>query len=113
GDREAAMRYTEARLHRIVEKGFFARVNKQGVIPKINNYDDTQKEPVVLPAMFPNVLVNGSSGIYAGYATEIAPHSLTEVLDGCIHLLKKLKSTLYELMEIIRSTDFAIGGDRV
>src|SRR5699024_3797495 len=110
GDREAAMRYTEARLHKIVEKGFFSGVNKEGVIPKINNYDDTQKEPVVLPAMFPNVLVNGSSGISAGYATEIAPHSLTEVLNGSIHLLKKPKSTLDDLMEIIPAPDFPTGG---
>ena len=110
GDGAAAMRYTEARLGKIVEDGFFSGVDKEGVIPKQNNYDDTLKEPVVLPAKFPNLLVNGASGIASGYATEIPPHNLKEVLEACILLLKKPSTTLEDVLEIVPAPDFPTGG---
>jgi len=110
GDGPAAMRYTESRLGKIVEDGFFSGVDKEGVIPKQNNYDDTLKEPVVLPAKFPNLLVNGASGIASGYATEIPPHSLKEVLEACILLLRKPSSTLDDVLEIVPAPDFPTGG---
>lgn len=110
GDGAAAMRYTEARLGKIVEAGFFSGVDKEGVIPKVLNYDDTLYEPVVLPAQFPNVLVNGSSGIASGYATEIAPHNITEVMKASMHLLRNPEATLDEVMDLIPAPDFPTGG---
>ena len=110
GDSPAAMRYTEGRLQKIVETGFFTGVDKDGVIPKVPNYDDTMMEPQVLPAQFPNVLVNGSSGISAGYATDIPPHNLNEVLKASIHLLDNPDATLDDILQLIPAPDFPTGG---
>lgn len=110
GDQAAAMRYTEARLGEIVETGFFSGVDKKGVIPRMSNYDDTIMEPVVLPAQFPNVLVNGSKGIASGYATNIPTHNLNEVLEACILLLEKPAAVLDDILEVLPAPDFPTGG---
>jgi len=110
GDGPAAMRYTESRLGKIVEAGFFSGVDKKGVIPMMLNYDDTLEEPVVLPAQFPNVLVNGASGIASGYATEIPTHNITEVLKASMHLLENPDATLDDIMELLPAPDFPTGG---
>lgn len=110
GDGAAAMRYTEARLEKVVETGFFSGVNKKGVVPKMPNYDDTMEEPVVLPAQFPNVLVNGSKGIASGYATNIPTHNLKEVLEACIYLIDSPKARLDTILKYIPAPDFPTGG---
>lgn len=109
GDGAAAMRYTEARMGKLAET-FFSGVDKKGVVPMKLNYDDTLEEPVVLPAQFPNVLVNGSSGISSGYATDIPTHNLAEVLKGCMYLLDNPDATLDEVIQIIPAPDFPTGG---
>ncbi|MCH4866669.1 DNA topoisomerase (ATP-hydrolyzing) subunit A [Bacillus sp. 1006-3] len=110
GDSPAAMRYTDTRLQKIASEGFMSGINKDGIVPMINNYDDTMKEPVVLPASFPNILVNGVWGISSGYGTDIAPHNFTEVLKGCILLINNPDTTLDELLEVIPAPDFPTGG---
>ena len=108
GDRAAAMRYTEARMaksaHALIDDIDKDTVDFQP------NYDDTQREPVVLPARFPNLLVNGAGGIAVGMATNIPPHNLGEVLDGCLALIDKPEITIDELMEYIPAPDFPTGG---
>ena len=108
GDPPAAMRYTEARLSAISSE-LLRDIEKQ-TVELIPNFDDTSKEPTVLPAMFPNLLVNGSTGISAGYATEIPPHHLGEVIDGVILRMENPDVTVDELMTVIKGPDFPTGG---
>jgi topoisomerase IV subunit A len=108
GDPAAAMRYTEARLSPIASE-LLRDIEKQ-TVEFIPNFDDTSKEPTVFPAMFPNLLVNGSTGISAGYATEIPPHHLGEVIDGVIFKMEKPEATVDELMTIVKGPDFPTGG---
>jgi topoisomerase IV subunit A len=108
GDPPAAMRYTEARLSAIAAE-LLRDIEKQ-TVDFIPNFDDTSKEPTVLPAMFPNLLVNGSTGISAGYATDIPPHNLAEVIDGVIMRMDHPDSTVDEIMTVIKGPDFPTGG---
>ena len=107
-DPAAAMRYTEARLSNIALE-LLRDIEKRTVLFK-DNFDNTAKEPVVLPSRYPNLLVNGVSGISSGFATEIPPHNLREVIDACIALMSKPDMTLEELMGIVRGPDFPTGG---
>ncbi|RRJ66206.1 DNA gyrase subunit A [Paenibacillus oralis] len=107
-DPAAAMRYTEARLSPIAME-LMRDIEKRTVQFK-DNFDNTAKEPVVLPARFPNLLVNGVSGISAGFATEIPPHNLREVIDACIALMEKPGLTLEEIRLFIKGPDFPTGG---
>ncbi|MFD0824080.1 DNA topoisomerase IV subunit A [Neobacillus sp. M.A.Huq-85] len=108
GDPPAAMRYTEARLSAIAAE--LLRDIEKHTVEFIPNFDDTSKEPTVLPAMFPNLLVNGSTGISAGYATEIPPHHLGEVIDGVIMKMDQPDVTVEDLMTVIKGPDFPTGG---
>jgi DNA gyrase subunit A len=108
GDSAAAMRYTEARLERIAEE--LLRDLDKNTVDFIPNFDDTLREPSVLPAMVPNLLVNGSSGIAVGMATNIPPHNLGEVVDGCIALIKDEHLDNERLMKFIKAPDFPTGG---
>ncbi|MBL1224626.1 DNA topoisomerase IV subunit A [Enterococcus sp. BWR-S5] len=108
GDPPAAMRYTEARLSKL--SGEMLQDIEKETVDFVWNFDDTEKEPTVLPARYPNLLVNGSTGISAGYATEIPPHNLEEVIDGTIYLIDHPKATLDKLMEYIPGPDFPTGG---
>jgi DNA topoisomerase IV, A subunit, Gram-positive len=108
GDPPAAMRYTEARLSKI--SGEMLRDINKDTVDEEWNFDDTEKEPKVLPARFPNLLVNGATGISAGYATEIPPHNLGEVIDATIRMIDKPNVTLDELMTIVKGPDFPTGG---
>lgn len=108
GDSAAAMRYTEARLSAIA--GQMLGDIEKDTVDFIPNFDDTEPEPTVLPARFPNLLVNGSTGISAGYATDIPPHALHEVLDAVLMRMKNPKATVDELMTVIKGPDFPTGG---
>lgn len=108
GDSPAAMRYTEARLSGIASE--LLRDIDQETVDFIPNFDDTINEPVVLPAKFPNLLVNGSTGISAGYATDIPPHNLGEVIDAVIKKIDNPSVTVEELMKVIKGPDFPTGG---
>jgi topoisomerase-4 subunit A len=108
GDPPAAMRYTEARLSAIASE-LLKDIEKK-TVEFVPNFDDTSKEPTVLPAMFPNLLVNGSTGISAGYATEIPPHHLPEVIDAVIMRMDKPFATVDDLMKVIKGPDFPTGG---
>ncbi|MCY7573601.1 DNA topoisomerase IV subunit A [Bacillus pumilus] len=108
GDPPAAMRYTEARLSAIASE-LLKDLDKE-TVELVANFDDTSKEPVVLPAMFPNLLVNGSTGISAGYATDIPPHHLGEVIDGVIKRIEQPHCTVEDLMTVIKGPDFPTGG---
>lgn len=108
GDPPAAMRYTEARLSAISSE-LLKDIEKR-TVDFVPNFDDTSSEPTVLPAMFPNLLVNGSTGISAGYATEIPPHHLNEVIDGVIHRLENPNCSVDDLMKYIKGPDFPTGG---
>lgn len=108
GDSPAAMRYTEARLRRVAEE-MLADINKDTVDFQ-PNFDDSLKEPTVLPAKLPNLLVNGSSGIAVGMATNMAPHNLREVVDGIIAYIENREITIPELMKYIIAPDFPTGG---
>jgi topoisomerase-4 subunit A len=108
GDPPAAMRYTEARLSTIAAE-LLRDIEKQ-TVEFIPNFDDTSKEPTVLPAMFPNLLVNGSTGISAGYATDIPPHHLGEVIDGVILKMDQPDASVEELMKVVKGPDFPTGG---
>ncbi|MCF8462175.1 MAG: DNA gyrase subunit A [Flavobacteriales bacterium] len=108
GDSPAAMRYTEARLRRIAEE-LLADIDKDTVDFKLN-FDDTLQEPTVLPARIPNLLINGSSGIAVGMATNMAPHNLTEVVNGIIAYIDNRDITIPELMEHVKAPDFPTGG---
>lgn len=108
GDAPAAMRYTEARLTRLAEE-LLADINKDTVDFQ-SNFDDSLHEPIVLPAKFPNLLVNGSSGIAVGMATNMAPHNLTECVDGIIAYIDNHEITITELIKFIKGPDFPTGG---
>ena len=108
GDRAAAMRYTETKLAKISEY-LISDIDKNTVGFQ-NNYDDTETEPVVLPAQFPNLLVNGAGGIAVGMATNIPPHNLGEVIDGTLAYLENIKITILELIKSIPGPDFPTGG---
>jgi topoisomerase-4 subunit A len=107
-DPPAAMRYTEARLSSIAME-LLRDIEKRTVLFK-DNFDNSTKEPVVLPSRYPNLLVNGVSGISAGFATEIPTHNLREIIDACIALMNKPDMTVPELMEIVKGPDFPTGG---
>lgn len=106
-DPPAAMRYTEARLSQIAVE--LLRDLDKETCPMALNFDDTEYEPTVLPAKFPNLLVNGATGISAGYATDIPPHNFQEVIDATIYRIEHPRSTLEELMLIIKGPDFPTG----
>ena len=108
GDSPAAMRYTEARLNKIAEE-MLVDLEKDTVDHQ-NNFDDSLREPMVLPALIPNLLVNGASGIAVGMATNMAPHNLSEVVDGIIAYIDNNEITIPELMEFIKAPDFPTGG---
>ncbi|MGX7243368.1 DNA topoisomerase IV subunit A [Enterococcus quebecensis] len=108
GDPPAAMRYTEARLSEL--SGELLKDIEKDTVDFVWNFDDTEKEPTVLPAKYPNLLVNGSTGISAGYATEIPTHNLSEIIDGTIYLIDHPNATLDKLMEFIPGPDFPTGG---
>ena len=108
GDPAAAMRYTEARLSAIA--GELLRDITKRTVDFVPNFDDQDVEPTVLPARFPNLLVNGSTGISAGYATDIPPHNLTESLDAVLMRLDNPNATVDELMTVISGPDFPTGG---
>lgn len=107
-DPAAAMRYTEARLSSIAME-LLRDIEKRTVLFK-DNFDNSTKEPVVLPARYPNLLVNGVSGISAGFATEIPSHNLREVIDACVALMDKPELELDQLMTIVKGPDFPTGG---
>lgn len=108
GDPPAAMRYTEARLSQL--SGEMLADIEKNTVDLVWNFDDTEKEPTVLPARYPNLLVNGSTGISAGYATEIPTHNLAEVIDGTIYLIDHPQASLEKLMDYIPGPDFPTGG---
>lgn len=108
GDGAAAMRYTEARMTNLAEE-LLKDIDKD-TVDFVPNYDDSMKEPDVLPAKVPNLLLNGSSGIAVGMATNIPPHSLDELIDGILLLLDKKDASLEEIMEHIKGPDFPTGG---
>ncbi|MBW3139055.1 DNA topoisomerase (ATP-hydrolyzing) subunit A [Ferrimonas balearica] len=108
GDSAAAMRYTEVRMDRIAHE-LLADLDKE-TVDYVPNYDGTEQIPAVLPTKVPNLLVNGASGIAVGMATNIPPHNLTEVVDGCLHLIDNEHATIDELIEIIPGPDFPTGG---
>ncbi len=108
GDGAAAMRYTEVRLSKIA--GEMLRDIEKDTVEMAPNYDDTEEEPTVLPCRFPNLLVNGTTGISAGYATDIPPHNLGEIIDATVLRIDKPKCTLDEVLEIVQGPDFPTGG---
>jgi len=108
GDMPAAMRYTEARLARISEE-LLSDIEKE-TVDFVPNFDETEKEPLVLPTRVPNLLVNGASGIAVGMATNIPPHNLREVIEACVQTIEKPEVTLREVMKIIPGPDFPTGG---
>jgi len=108
GDNAAAMRYTEIRLSKIAHE-MLSDIDKE-TVDFGPNYDGSEKEPLVLPSRIPNLLVNGSSGIAVGMATNIPPHNLNEVVDACLHMLRNPEASVDELMEIIPAPDFPTAG---
>ena len=108
GDNAAAMRYTEIRMSKIAHE-LLADLDKE-TVDFGPNYDGSEHEPLVMPARFPNLLVNGSSGIAVGMATNIPPHNLNEVVDACLHLLRNPEASIDELMEIVPAPDFPTAG---
>ncbi|MGB1670323.1 MAG: DNA gyrase subunit A, partial [Flavobacteriales bacterium] len=108
GDNPAAMRYTEARLRKIAEE-MLADLDKE-TVDLANNFDDSLQEPTVLPAKIPNLLVNGAAGIAVGMATNMPPHNLTEVINGCVAMIDEPNISVEGLMEYIKAPDFPTGG---
>src|SRR5688572_15871960 len=108
GDGPAAMRYTEVRLEKIAEY-MLEDLDKETVDFQLN-FDDSEKEPSILPTRIPNLLINGSSGIAVGMATNIMPHNLSEVIDGCIAYIENKDITIDEMMQYIKAPDFPTGG---
>ena len=108
GDPPAAMRYTETKLSKVAQ--FLTEGIEKNTIDYRNNYDDTEKEPVVLPSHYPNLLVNGAGGIAVGMATSIPPHNLGEVINGTIDFIKNKDITISQLMKNIPGPDFPTGG---
>lgn len=109
GDGAAAMRYTEARLQKVTQEAYLADLDKD-VVDFMPNFDETEKEPVVLPVKVPNLLINGAEGIAVGMATSIPPHNFTEVIDGVIAYMKNPDITTMEMMQYIPGPDFPTGG---
>ncbi|MDO4666336.1 MAG: DNA topoisomerase IV subunit A [Streptococcus sp.] len=107
GDPPAAMRYTEARLSEIAD--YLLQDIEKETVPFAWNFDDTEKEPTVLPAAFPNLLVNGATGISAGYATDIPPHNLSEVIDAVIYMIDHPTAKVEKLMKFLPGPDFPTG----
>ena len=107
GDRAAAMRYTEVRMTKLTLE-MLRDINKE-TIDYRPNFDETLKEPIVLPSRFPNLLVNGSSGIAVGMATNIPPHNLREIIDGLVMLIEEPESSIEDLMKVIKGPDFPTG----
>jgi topoisomerase-4 subunit A len=108
GDPQAAMRYTEARLSQLAAQ--LLRDIDRNTVPFAANFDDSDSEPIVLPSRFPNLLVNGSTGISAGYATDLPPHNLGEVIDAVIMQLENEEVSVDELMTVMKGPDFPTGG---
>jgi DNA gyrase subunit A len=108
GDAPAAMRYTEVRMAKIAHE-LLADIDKE-TVDFTPNYDESEQEPQVLPAKIPNLLINGSSGIAVGMATNIPPHNLTEVIDGCVRVIDQPDVGIEELMELIPAPDFPTAG---
>ncbi len=108
GDGPAAMRYTEARLERLAEH-MLDDIEKDTVDFQLN-FDDSEREPTILPTRIPQLLINGSSGIAVGMATNIMPHNLSEVIDGCIAFIDNRSITIEELMQYVKAPDFPTGG---
>jgi len=108
GDSPAAMRYTEARLARIADE--MLRDLDKNTVDFINNFDESLQEPTVLPSYLPNLLINGASGIAVGMATNIPPHNISEVIDGCVGLIENPKATAADLMKFVKAPDFPTGG---
>src|ERR1700751_2232330 len=108
GDMPAAMRYTEARVSRIAEE-LLADIEKE-TVDFTPNFDETEKEPTVLPTRVPNLLVNGASGIAVGMATNIPPHNLREIIDATVLMIEKPDTTLKEVLKIVPGPDFPTGG---
>ncbi|HEX4325806.1 MAG TPA: DNA gyrase subunit A [Burkholderiales bacterium] len=108
GDNPAAMRYTEIRMAKIGHE-LLADLDKE-TVDFGPNYDGSEKEPLILPARIPNLLINGSSGIAVGMATNIPPHNLTDVVDACLLLLKRPETTIDELIEVVKAPDFPTAG---
>src|SRR5947199_10338336 len=109
GDNPAAMRYTEVRLTKLAEELLRDDIDKE-TVDWTPNYDGSLSEPSVLPAKFPNLLVNGSTGIAVGMATNIPPHNLGEVIDACLMMIEKPKSTVVDLMKVLPGPDFPTAG---
>src|SRR5256886_7450878 len=109
GDNPAAMRYTEVRLTRLADELLGDDIEKE-TVDWIPNYDGTEREPSALPAKVPNLLVNGSSGIAVGMATNIPPHNIGEVIDACLMVIEKPKATVPELMRVMPGPDFPTAG---
>ncbi len=109
GDSAAAMRYTEAKLKKFTQEVYLADLDKD-VVDFVPNYDETEKEPEVLPVRVPNILINGAEGIAVGMTTSIPTHNLSEVLDGVIAYMKNNNITIEQLMEHIKGPDFPTGG---
>lgn len=109
GDGAAAMRYTEARLEKLTQEVFLADLDKN-VVDFVPNFDETEKEPSVLPVKIPNILVNGAEGIAVGMATSIPPHNLAEVIDGVKAYMKDNEISVRGLMRYIKGPDFPTGG---
>lgn len=108
GDSPAAMRYTEARLARIAEE--MLRDLDKNTVDFSNNFDESLQEPTVMPSYLPNLLINGSSGIAVGMATNIPPHNISEVIDGCVAMIENPKVTAADLMKHVKAPDFPTGG---
>src|ERR1700694_431920 len=109
GDNPAAMRYTEVRLTKLAEELMRDDIDKE-TVDFVPNYDGSEREPSVLPAKFPNLLVNGSTGIAVGMATNIPPHNLGEVVDACLMMIENPKATVPELMKVMPGPDFPTAG---
>ena len=108
GDSPAAMRYTEARLARIADE--MLRDLDKNTVDFANNFDESLQEPTVMPSYLPNLLINGASGIAVGMATNIPPHNISEVIDGCVALIENPKATAADLMKHVKAPDFPTGG---
>ena len=109
GDGAAAMRYTEARLQKITQEAYLADLDKD-VVDFVPNFDETEKEPEVLPVKVPNILINGAEGIAVGMATSIPPHNFGEVIDGVKAYMKNPDINTEQMMEYIKGPDFPTGG---
>ena len=109
GDGAAAMRYTEARLHKVTQECYLADLDKD-VVDFIPNFDETEKEPEVLPVKVPNLLINGAEGIAVGMVTSIPPHNFGEVIDGVIAYMKNPDINTQQMMEYVKGPDFPTGG---